>query len=74
MDSREFAEWKAYAHYFEPFGDEWRQAAMIITAVLAPYARSDRFPKPSNFMPLKELPQTPEELFAELSKLGAHKQ
>lgn len=66
MDSREFSEWKAFAKYYEPFGDEWRQTALTIVACLAPYVKRDKFPKPEDFMPMAPTPQSAEEVAAEI--------
>lgn len=71
MDSREFSEWKAFCRYFEPFGDEWRQAALMVCAALAPYCRRDKIPKPDDFMPSMKPPQSPNEIRAEMLKLQA---
>lgn len=69
MDSREFTEWKAFNRYFEPFGDGWRQTALLIVAILAPYSRRGQFPKPESFMPVAPLPQTPEEAAEEIRRM-----
>lgn len=69
MDSREFSEWKAFSRYFEPFGDEWRQTALIMLAALTPYLKKDAKVDVRSFMPIADIPQTQEELAAEISKM-----
>ena len=71
MDSREFSEWKAFNRYFEPFGDEWRQTALTILACLAPYMKRQSNTKVTDFMPVAEIPQTPDEVAAQISKMIA---
>ena len=71
MDSREFSEWKAFSRFFEPFGDEWRQSALIMCAALAPYCRRDKIPKPDDFMPVQLPPQSQAEIRAEMKKIYA---
>ena len=58
MDSREFSQWIAFGKYFEPFGDEWRQAGVIAAASLTPHMRRGTDVEAEDFMPIdKHKPQ-----------------
>lgn len=65
----ELREWMAFDRYLEPFGREWNQAGVIAAAAIAPHVGKGRQPRPEDFMPLWQVPQTAEEIAAELSKL-----
>jgi hypothetical protein len=70
MDSSELTEWIAFCKYHEPFGDEWRQVGMLISAILAPHCKKGSVPPPQAFMPIEELPQQPYEIAQEMAKLA----
>lgn len=54
MDSREFSQWMAFGKYFEPFGDEWRQAGVIAAAAISPHMRRGSDVDAEDFMPLEK--------------------
>jgi len=65
----ELREWMAFDRYLEPYGREWKQAGVIAAAAIAPHVGKLRQPRPEDFMPIWQTPQTAEEIAAELSKL-----
>jgi len=73
MDSRELTEWYAYVTHFRgPLDDPWSQTGTIASAVLAPYVKRGKRPKPSDFVPVTPPPQHPlqtAEALAELERL-----
>ena len=69
MDVAEYRQWLAFHRYVNPLGGEWRQAARITAAVLAPHCGRGRQPKEDDFMPIAKAPMTAEQIAAELSKL-----
>jgi hypothetical protein len=69
MDSRELSEWIAYTRYFQALPDEWRQAGLIASAVLAPHSSKGKAPRISDFVPIDTPPQHPEQTRAEIQKL-----
>lgn len=56
----------------EPFGDDWRQAGVIASAVRSPYAKE--YEKPELFYPFKprDIDQTPEDMEVIFRSFGAH--
>lgn len=71
MTSAELSEWMALDMYHQPIPDPWRQAGVVAAAALAPYCGKGKRPKPEDFVPRARLPQSPEEMMAELRKLQA---
>jgi len=69
MDSAELSEWMAYDAYHEPLPKPWEQTGVLASAILAPHCKPNQQPKPEDFIPRNRLPQTPEEMRAELAKL-----
>lgn len=69
MDSRELSEWIAYTRYFQALPDEWRQAGLITSAILAPHSPKGRTPKIADFVPIEQPPQHPEQMKSEIQKL-----
>ena len=69
MDLAEYKRWLAFHRYVNPLGGEWRQAARITAAVLAPHCGRGRTPKEDDFMPIDRPPMTAEQIAAELAKL-----
>lgn len=69
MTSAEFSEWMAVHKYHQPLPDSWTQTGMIASAVVAPHCKRGKTPKPQDFIPRERLPQTPEEMQAEINKL-----
>ena len=69
MTSRELAEWMAFDLYYQPLDNSWRQAGIVASAALAPHCKRGKAPAPDDFVPKARLPQTPEEMAAELGKL-----
>ncbi len=70
MDLAEYKRWLAFHRYVNPLGGEWRQAARITAAVLAPHCGRGRTPKEDDFMPTEKPPMTAAQIAAELSKLN----
>jgi hypothetical protein len=68
MDVAEYRRWLAFHRFVNPLGGEWRQAAKIIAAILAPYSKG-RPPQEDTFMPIDRPPMTGDQIAAELSKL-----
>lgn len=50
MSSQQYDEWAIFCE-LEPFGDEWRQAAMAPFVLASVFARKGRKPKLEEFMP-----------------------
>lgn len=69
MTSAEFSEWIAFDMYHHPIGNEWRQTGVLAAAVLAPHSKRGKMPKAEDFVPVAKLPQTEEQMAAELAKL-----
>lgn len=69
MTSGELAEWMAFDLYHQPLSNPWRQTGVIASAVIAPHCGKGKAPKPDDFMPVARLPQSPEDMAAELAKL-----
>lgn len=69
MDSAELAEWQAYDAYHQPIPNPWEQTGVLASAILAPHCDKHKTPKPEDFIPRNKLPQTLEEMRAELAKL-----
>jgi hypothetical protein len=69
MDSRELSEWVAYTRYYEAIPDSWRETGLVVSALLAPYARKGHAPKPEDFMPIDTPPQHPEQIRERLEEL-----
>lgn len=69
MTSAELSEWVALDMYIQPLPNPWRQTGVLASAAVAPYVKKGREPKPEDFMPLSRLPQTAEDMAAELAKL-----
>jgi len=60
MDSQELTEWLAFTRYYKALPDEWQQAGLIVSSLLAPYSK-DRVPSPADFMPLEKPPNHPQQ-------------
>lgn len=60
MDSQELTEWMAMARYYRALPDEWQQTGLIVSSLLAPYAK-DRVPTPADFVPLETPPRHPQQ-------------
>lgn len=69
MTSAELAEWMALDMYHQPIPDPWRQTGVLASASLAPHCGRGKTPRPDDFMPKARLPQSPEDMAAELRKL-----
>lgn len=69
MTSRELSEWMAFDVYHQPLENGWRQAGVIASAAVAPHCGRGKAPKPDDFVPVARLPQTAEDMAAELAKL-----
>jgi hypothetical protein len=69
MTSGELAEWMAFDLYHQPLSNPWRQTGVIASAVIAPHCGRGKAPKPDDFVPVARLPQSPEDMAAELAKL-----
>jgi len=69
MDSAELAEWITVHTHFMPLPDPWHQTGVIASAALAPYARKGHTPKASDFVPIQQPPQHPEQMAAALRQL-----
>ena len=69
MDSKELSEWVAYTRHFEAIPDAWRETGLIVSALLAPYAKKGSPPKPEDFVPLETPPQHEEQLHDSLIEL-----
>jgi hypothetical protein len=68
VDAAELAEWEAF-WTIEPWGDEWRQAARIATALCTAWGSKNL--KEEMLMPShRKRQQSPGEMFAELQKLA----
>jgi len=63
-----YRELLAFDRYVEPIGRPWEQTATLAALTIAPHVKG-RSPKPSDFIPVRKPPMTPEEIAAELSKL-----
>lgn len=59
----------AFDLYHQPLDNSWRQAGIVASAALAPHCKRGKAPAPDDFVPKARLPQTPEEMAAELGKL-----
>jgi hypothetical protein len=70
MDVAEYRRWLAFHRFVNPLGGEWRQAARITAAVLAPWCGRGRAPREDDLMPLERPPMTGDQIAAELSKLA----
>lgn len=73
MTSAEFSEWMAVHRYHQPLPNEWMQTGMVVSSVIAPHCKRGKQPKPQDFVPRERLPQTREEMLAEVAKLKAIK-
>ena len=69
MTSAELSEWMALNMYHQPLPQSWHQTGIVAAAVIAPHAKRGQAPKPKDFIPTASLPQTADEMMAELSKL-----
>jgi hypothetical protein len=69
MTSSELSEWMAFDLYCQPLDNGWRQAGVIAAASVAPHCGKGKAPKPDDFVPIARLPQSPEDMAAELAKL-----
>lgn len=69
MTSGELAEWMAFDMFHHPIGNPWRQTGVLASAILAPHCGKGKVPKPEDFVPVARLPQSPEDMAAELAKL-----
>ena len=69
MDSRELTEWIAYTRYFFALPDPWRQTGLVVSSLLAPYARDGKVPTASDFVPTLKPPQHEEQDRAALLEL-----
>jgi hypothetical protein len=69
MDAREFAEWVAMHRYYNPLPDEWRQAALVASATLAPHCPRGRTPKVEDFVPVFNAPQHELQMLEALARL-----
>jgi len=69
MDVAEYRRWLAFHRFVNPLGGEWRQAARIVAATLAPHCGRGKSPREEDFMPIERPPMTAEQIAAELSKL-----
>jgi len=69
MTSAELAEWMALDMYHQPLPNPWYQTGVLASATLAPHCKRGSTPKAEEFMPRARLPQTADEMIAELSKL-----
>ncbi len=71
VDAAELAEWEAY-WTIEPWGDEWRQAARLATALCTAWGAKGL--KEETLMPShRKRRQTASEMFSELARLGGEK-
>jgi hypothetical protein len=69
IDSEELSEWFAYDQRW-PLPDHWWQTARICRTIMAASGNYKRLPEEDIFVPAAMKPhQTPEQMFAELSKL-----
>lgn len=57
MDSQELTEWIAYTRYYSALPDPWEQTGLVVSSLLAPYAKEGRVPKASDFVPTLTPPQ-----------------
>ena len=73
MTSAELSEWIAYDLFFDPIGKSWEQTGVVASAVVAPYCKRGKVPKPEDFIPKAKMRQTPEEMLQELEKLKSMK-
>jgi len=71
MDSRELTEWIAYTRYYSALPDSWEQTGLVVSSLLAPYAKEGKVPKVSDFVPTLKPPQHESQDLAELMKLKA---
>jgi hypothetical protein len=71
MDSQELTEWIAYTRYYSALPDPWEQTGLIVSSLLAPYAREGQVPKTSDFVPTLKPPQHESQDRAALLKLKA---
>jgi len=69
MTSAELAEWMALDMYHQPLPNPWYQTGVLASATLAPHCGRGKAPKAEDFMPRARLPQSPEQMLAELAKL-----
>ena len=70
LDSEELAEWWAYDQRW-PLPDPWQQTARTCRTIMAASGNYKRLPEEEVFIPSTAKPnQTPEQMMAELSKLG----
>lgn len=69
MTSAELTEWMALDMYHQPLPNPWYQTGVLASATLAPHCRRGKAPKAEDFMPRARLPQSPEQMLAELAKL-----
>jgi hypothetical protein len=57
MDSRELTEWIAFTRYFQALPDPWEQTALVVSSLVAPYAREGEPPRPRDFNPIVTPPR-----------------
>ena len=69
MTSAELSEWMALDMFHRPLPDPWRQTGVLASAMLAPYSGRGKKPKAEDFVPVARLPQSADEMAAELAKL-----
>jgi len=71
MDSRELTEWIAYTRYFSALPDPWEQTGLVVSSLLAPYAKEGKVPQVSDFVPTVKPPQHESQDLEALMKLKA---
>jgi len=69
MTAAELSEWMALDMYHQPLPNPWYQTGVIASAALAPHCGRGKAPKAEDFVPRARLPQSPEQMMAELAKL-----
>ena len=73
VDSEELAEWYAF-HQRWPLEDGWQQIGTLCSVVCAASGNYKRVPQAKSFIPTAVSPkQTPQDMVAELAKLGGSK-
>jgi len=71
MDSQELTEWIAYTRYYSALPDPWEQTGLIVSSLLAPYAKEGQVPKMADFVPTLTPPQHESQDHEALLKLKA---
>jgi hypothetical protein len=54
MDSREFSQWIAYARWFQPLDNPWKQTGNLIHYSLFPHLGGKVPPSPETFIPIED--------------------